>query len=45
MLRRADNPADGWPWPPEAFEEARRRDAPVSLSVRRSSCSWCQCTC
>src|SRR5689334_1155052 len=29
LLQHADNPVDWWPWSPEAFEEARRRDAPV----------------
>ncbi|MEU5979869.1 thioredoxin domain-containing protein [Streptomyces sp. NPDC047315] len=41
LLQHADNPVDWWPWTPEAFEEARRRDVPVLLSVGYSSCHWC----
>ncbi|WKE69981.1 thioredoxin domain-containing protein [Streptomyces sp. WP-1] len=41
LLQHADNPVDWWPWTPEAFEEARRRDAPVLLSVGYSACHWC----
>jgi uncharacterized protein YyaL (SSP411 family) len=41
LLQHADNPVDWWPWSPEAFDEARRRDVPVFLSVGYSSCHWC----
>ncbi|MET9546549.1 thioredoxin domain-containing protein [Streptomyces sp. NPDC006627] len=41
LLQHADNPVDWWPWTPEAFEEARRRDVPVLLSVGYSACHWC----
>ncbi|WP_399888051.1 thioredoxin domain-containing protein [Streptomyces sp. BBFR51] len=41
LLQHADNPVDWWPWSDEAFEEARRRDVPVLLSVGYSSCHWC----
>ncbi|MGW1189991.1 thioredoxin domain-containing protein [Streptomyces sp. NPDC002559] len=41
LLQHAENPVDWWPWEPEAFEEARRRDVPVFLSVGYSSCHWC----
>ncbi|MFJ4549242.1 thioredoxin domain-containing protein [Streptomyces sp. NPDC088817] len=41
LLQHADNPVDWWPWSAEAFEEARRRDVPVLLSVGYSSCHWC----
>ncbi len=41
LLQHADNPVDWWPWSPEAFEEARRRQVPVLLSVGYSSCHWC----
>jgi uncharacterized protein YyaL (SSP411 family) len=30
-----------WPWDPEAFAEARRRDVPVLISVGYASCHWC----
>ncbi|MFE2228995.1 thioredoxin domain-containing protein [Streptomyces kronopolitis] len=41
LLQHADNPVDWWPWSSEAFEEARRRDVPVLLSVGYSACHWC----
>ncbi|SBT95307.1 hypothetical protein GA0115233_112812 [Streptomyces sp. DI166] len=41
LLQHADNPVDWWPWQTEAFEEARRRDVPVFLSVGYSACHWC----
>ncbi len=41
LLQHADNPVDWWPWGPEAFEDARRRDVPVLLSVGYASCHWC----
>ncbi|MET9897504.1 thioredoxin domain-containing protein [Streptomyces sp. NPDC006446] len=41
LLQHADNPVDWWQWEPAAFEEARRRDVPVFLSVGYSACHWC----
>jgi uncharacterized protein YyaL (SSP411 family) len=41
LLQHADNPVHWWPWSPEAFEEARKRNVPVLLSVGYSSCHWC----
>ncbi|MGK5532348.1 thioredoxin domain-containing protein [Streptomyces sp. URMC 129] len=41
LLQHADNPVEWWPWRPEAFDEARRRDVPVLLSVGYASCHWC----
>ncbi|MGO4747569.1 thioredoxin domain-containing protein, partial [Streptomyces sp. 2MCAF27] len=41
LLQHADNPVDWWPWEPGAFEEARRRNVPVFLSVGYSACHWC----
>ncbi|HVE98681.1 MAG TPA: thioredoxin domain-containing protein [Mycobacteriales bacterium] len=41
LLQHKDNPVDWWPWTPEAFEEARRRGAPVLLSVGYAACHWC----
>jgi len=41
LLQHADNPVDWWPWTPEAFEEARRRDVPVLLSIGYAACHWC----
>ncbi|WP_037608056.1 thioredoxin domain-containing protein [Streptacidiphilus rugosus] len=41
LLQHADNPVDWWPWSPEAFAEAERRDVPVLLSVGYAACHWC----
>jgi uncharacterized protein YyaL (SSP411 family) len=41
LLQHKDNPVDWWQWSPEAFEEARRRDVPVLLSVGYAACHWC----
>ncbi len=41
LLQHADNPVDWWEWGPEAFEEARRRDIPLLLSVGYAACHWC----
>src|SRR5689334_13587847 len=41
LLQHADNPVDWWEWEPAAFEEARRRDVPILLSVGYAACHWC----
>ncbi len=41
LRQHADNPVDWWPWSPEAFEEARRRDVPVFVSIGYAACHWC----
>ncbi len=41
LLQHADNPVDWWPWGGEAFDEARRRNVPVLLSVGYAACHWC----
>jgi hypothetical protein len=41
LLQHAENPVDWWEWGPEAFEEAKRRDAPILLSVGYAACHWC----
>ncbi|MCC6322841.1 MAG: thioredoxin domain-containing protein [Phycisphaerales bacterium] len=41
LLQHAHNPVDWWPWSPEAFAEARRRDVPIFLSIGYSTCYWC----
>ncbi|MFJ2028830.1 thioredoxin domain-containing protein [Streptosporangium sp. NPDC087985] len=41
LLQHADNPVDWFPWGDEAFEEARRRDVPLLISVGYSACHWC----
>jgi uncharacterized protein len=41
LLQHKDNPVHWQEWGPAAFEEARRRDVPVLLSVGYSACHWC----
>ncbi len=41
LLQHAENPVWWFPWGPEAFAEARKRDVPVLLSVGYSACHWC----
>ncbi|MGB0100230.1 MAG: thioredoxin domain-containing protein [Nocardioides sp.] len=41
LLQHADNPVDWWEWGPAAFDEARRRNVPVLLSVGYAACHWC----
>ncbi|MGI5273520.1 thioredoxin domain-containing protein [Nonomuraea sp. CA-218870] len=41
LLQHAGNPVDWWPWGEEAMREARRRDAPLLISIGYSSCHWC----
>ncbi len=41
LRQHADNPVDWWPWIPEAFEDAKRRNVPVHLSIGYAACHWC----
>lgn len=41
LLQHKDNPVDWWEWGSDAFDEARRTDRPVLLSVGYSACHWC----
>lgn len=41
LQQHKDNPVDWWEWGPDAFEEARRRNVPVLLSVGYAACHWC----
>lgn len=41
LLQHARNPVDWRSWGEEAFEEARRADKPVFLSIGYSTCHWC----
>ncbi|XP_021730967.1 spermatogenesis-associated protein 20-like isoform X2 [Chenopodium quinoa] len=35
------NKVNWYPWGDEAFQEARRRDVPIFLSIGYSTCHWC----
>jgi uncharacterized protein len=41
LLQHKENPVDWWPWGEAAFDEARRRDVPVLISVGYAACHWC----
>jgi len=41
LLQHASNPVDWYPWGEEAFENARREDKPIFLSIGYSTCHWC----
>ena len=41
LQQHADNPVDWWEWGDAAFDEARRRDLPIFVSIGYSACHWC----
>ncbi len=41
LRQHAFNPVDWRPWGEGAFEEARRGDRPIFLSIGYSTCYWC----
>ena len=41
LLQHAYNPVDWYPWGDEAFQEAKRLDKPIFLSIGYSTCHWC----
>jgi len=41
LRAHAGNPVAWYPWGREAFEQARRRDVPVMISIGYSTCHWC----
>lgn len=41
LLQHAHNPVNWYPWGPEAFAEAKRRQVPILVSVGYSTCYWC----
>ncbi|MFP3915116.1 MAG: thioredoxin domain-containing protein, partial [Actinomycetota bacterium] len=41
LLQHADNPVQWHEWGEEAFDEARRRDVPLLVSIGYSACHWC----
>jgi uncharacterized protein len=41
LLQHKDNPVAWRVWGQEAFEEARRRNVPLLISIGYSTCHWC----
>ncbi len=41
LQQHAHNPVNWYPWGEEAFEDARKMDKPIFLSIGYSSCHWC----
>ncbi len=41
LREHSENPVEWHPWGDAAFEEARKLDRPVFLSIGYSSCHWC----
>jgi uncharacterized protein YyaL (SSP411 family) len=41
LLQHKLNPVDWWPWTDQAFDEARRLDRPVLISIGYAACHWC----
>lgn len=41
LLQHAYNPVDWFSWSDEAFEQARKEDKPIFLSIGYSTCHWC----
>lgn len=41
LLQHAENPVNWYPWCEAAFEEAKKQDKPIFLSIGYSTCHWC----
>jgi uncharacterized protein YyaL (SSP411 family) len=41
LLQHAHNPVNWFPWGDEAFEEGRKHNRPVLVSIGYSTCHWC----
>ncbi|KRF10763.1 thioredoxin domain-containing protein [Paenibacillus sp. Soil787] len=41
LLQHAHNPVNWFPWSEEAFDQARRENKPIFLSIGYSTCHWC----
>ncbi|MFW6288063.1 MAG: thioredoxin domain-containing protein, partial [bacterium] len=41
LIQHAENPVNWYPWGQEAFEEARKQNKPIFLSIGYSTCHWC----
>ncbi|WP_462272082.1 thioredoxin domain-containing protein [Methanohalophilus sp.] len=41
LRQHSTNPVDWYPWSEEAFEQSRKKNLPVFLSIGYSTCHWC----
>ncbi len=41
LLQHKDNPVNWYPWNDEAFNEAKKQDKQIFLSIGYSTCHWC----
>jgi len=41
LIQHAYNPINWYPWGEEAFEEAKKENKPIFLSIGYSTCHWC----
>jgi hypothetical protein len=41
LLQHASNPVNWYSWGAEAFEQARKENKPIFLSIGYSTCHWC----
>ncbi|MED6306167.1 MAG: DUF255 domain-containing protein, partial [Candidatus Thermoplasmatota archaeon] len=41
LLQHAHNPVNWYPWSKEALDLAKKRQAPILLSIGYSACHWC----
>lgn len=41
LLQHAGNPVDWYPWGDEAFEQAKKTNRPVLVSIGYAACHWC----
>ncbi len=41
LLQHAHNPVNWYAWSDEAFEQARRENKPIFLSIGYATCHWC----
>ncbi|SDF83016.1 hypothetical protein SPACI_048530 [Sporomusa acidovorans DSM 3132] len=41
LLQHAYNPIDWYTWSVEAFEQAKKEDKPIFLSIGYGVCHWC----
>ena len=41
LIQHAYNPINWYPWGEEAFEDAKKENKPIFLSIGYSTCHWC----